>query len=454
MGRVDKRIIAIFFIAIAIRLAFFVAFAWHEGTFNLTLGPQDTAGFINDAENLFSGHGFSDRSAPPFDPDGIRVPLVPVILGLFGANFGLYIFFQILVASFSAVLVFLAGREFFGAKAGFVAALLLAIDPLSAYHSIVILSETWFTFLVLASLYCLARFFRVTSGRVLEGWRWLVAGGIVCGLVTLTRPTGMVIAGVLALSLFLNFNLSFRRRLLWGMIFILLAAAVVSPWLWRNHNRFGVTGLSYIPAYNWYYFNARVFYARKLNIGNEQAKSLFRSWEQEEQKTNGEKNGFQMQPFYLQKTWEVISPHLPQYLVFHGLNTAAVFLGSAFDDIQKGWTKSSNDVNLTSLLLQGPKGWLEVAKDYPQLLAMKAAGVLLYFFILLNITFAAKSRRQVFWLAVLSALALALALTTGAAAEPRFRVPVQPLVLLLFGFSWYQTMDYLKSKNQKATMKL
>ncbi|MDP2933685.1 MAG: glycosyltransferase family 39 protein [bacterium] len=454
MGRLDKRIIAIFLIAIAVRLAFFVAFAWHEETFNLTLGPQDTAGFINDAKNLFSGHGFSDRGMPPFDPDGIRVPLVPVILGLFGANFGLYVIFQILVASFSAVLVSLVGREVFGAKAGFVAALLLAIDPFSAYHSIVILSETWFTFLVMAALYCLARFFRSAPGRVLTDWRWLVAGGIVGGLVALTRPTGMVIAGVLALILFLNFNLSFRRRLLWGMIFILLAAAVVSPWLWRNHDRFGVAGLSYIPAYNWYYFNARVFYARKHNIGNAQAESLFRSWEREEQKINGEKNGFAMQPFYLQKTWEVISPYWPQYLVFHGLNTAAVFLGSSFDDIQKGWTKSSNDVNLTSLLLQGPKGWLEVAKDYPQLLAAKVTGALLYFFVLLNIAFAAKARRQVFWLAVLSALALALALTTGAAAEPRFRVPVQPLVLLLFGFSWYQTMDYLKSKNQKATVKL
>jgi len=428
MGLDKKKLLAIFFLALIVRLILFAVLVDKTGTFNLTLGPQDTQGFINDARNLYSGNGFSDVAAPPFTPDGVRVPVVALILGLFGRYYGLYVILQILAASFTCVLLADLGARAFSARAGFWAGVVLALDPLVIFHSQVILSETWFAFFLVLAVWLFIRFWEEKDGV----YRWLTASAFVLGVATLTRPVGAALFMVFILALLFFSKTAMRARVKHVVIFTAVVAAVISPWLVRNHTTFDAWSLSYIPAYNWYHFNARVFYSNQQGISKGEAKSLFYQRAEEERLRQGFGNEFQMRDFYLREARQVISASPGGYLIFHGLNTSAVLLTGTFDDLNKVLDENYRDLNITSQVLRGWDGIKQLAVKNPANLAEKAFLLLCYLVILCGflLTF---SKREVWKRFVfLAVLAFLLAATTGAVAEGRFRVPAEPFLILLF----------------------
>lgn len=426
-----KKLFAIFILAVLARLALFAVFVNQKGSFDFILGPQDTGSFINDARNLYSGNGFSDAAAPPFLPDGIRVPVVPAILGLFGNNFGWYVISQILAASFTCVFLADLGARFFGQKAGLLSGLLLALDPLVIFHSLEILSETWFSFFLVLAVWWLAKFWEGGSAA----YRWLIAAAAVLGAATLARPVGIVIFLAFVLALLFADPNPWLKRLRNVMIFTAVVGAVVSPWLIRNHATFGTWGLSYIPAYNWYHFNARVFYAKIHNIPKAEAKIIFNAREEEERAKQNFNNGFQMQGFYLRQAKAAVSEAPGKYLVFHGLNTAAVFFTGTLDGLKKALNADYRDVDLTSYVWRGWEGLKDLYRDYPGELAAKLLLLLSYLVVFCGFLLAFPQREVRRRFVFLAGLVFLLAATTGAVAEGRFRVPVEPFIILLFVYS-------------------
>lgn len=417
----------IFCLAVLIRLTLFGVFAQRAGSFDFILGPQDTYGFINDGRNLYSGHGFSDVASPPFTPDGVRVPVVGIILGLFGTHYGWYVILQIVIASLTCVLLADLGARFFGRKIGLWAGGLLAFDPLVVFHSQQILSETWFAFFLVIAVWLLARFWE--GGK--RSLPWLAGSAAALGVATLTRPVGMVLLLFFLLALCFAAGIAWRRRLLNVLVFGAIVAVVVSPWLWRNHTTFGVWGLSYIPAYNWYHFNARVFYAKLNNISKDEAKSLFNAKAAAERESRQISNEFQMQDFYVREAQAVIGKAPAKYLVFHGLNTAAVLFAGTFDDLQKALDPTFKDVDVTSYVWGGWPGIKKLARDHPGLFAEKSGLLVCYLVVLCGFLLSFREREMSRRFVFLAVLALLLAATTGAVAEGRFRVPAEPFIVLL-----------------------
>lgn len=141
-----------------------------------------------------------------------------------------------LLGAASIVVAGLAGREIAGARAGIVAAVLVALYPNTWRYDGMLLSETMVVFVVLVTMWLAYRYWRrPTIGR-------MAAVGAMVGLGTLARSE------LILLSIFLIVPLALAvRGRTWGQRFRWLAVgalgflALVGPWVVFNLVRFDHT---------------------------------------------------------------------------------------------------------------------------------------------------------------------------------------------------------------------
>lgn len=201
----------------------------------------DAGAYEQIARNLLAGRGF--------DCNGMKAwyaPLYPLLLtapfGLTGHPFLLTLLAQgLLVCGLQWFCWRLTLRFGGSARAGVAAAALIALDPLTAYFSLLLLTETLFTFLALLLLWML-----VEDADRPRGTGWCLLIGIVVGLSALTRP---VLQGFIPLILLGWWRYAALPRavlLRRGLALVLAAVAVMLPWLLRNYAVFG----RYVPVTN------------------------------------------------------------------------------------------------------------------------------------------------------------------------------------------------------------
>ena len=166
------------------------------------------------------------------EPYTLRGPGYPAFLalvfGLLGKGLQLPVVLFCGLGALTCVPVFRVGCWFGGPLAGTLAALLLALNLTSIAHAPFYLSDTLFALVTAWMLYFFARFY--FHGRLADLWLAVLldAAG------TLIRPTGLPWI-VPCLFLVLVFQgLSVRRRLLGAAGCVLIFAAVLTPWMYRN----------------------------------------------------------------------------------------------------------------------------------------------------------------------------------------------------------------------------
>ncbi len=147
--------------------------------------------------------------------------------------------FNIVLGVLTIVLVFELARRLFDPTVGLVAAGVVAVWPNLVFHAATPLSETLFNALVVGALVVLCR--RPWPKRGPEPWR-LVAFGLLLGLSALVRPISLLVIPLLAGVLWLA-----TRRLATaavGMAVVAVAiVAVIAPWTLRNRSVMGETVL-------------------------------------------------------------------------------------------------------------------------------------------------------------------------------------------------------------------
>jgi 4-amino-4-deoxy-L-arabinose transferase-like glycosyltransferase len=199
----------------------------------------DAADYFMYAYNLrFHGVYSRDKggyNAPEARPpaDAARYPGYPLFLTLFvdrtlGPLTLLNITLaQALLGTLLIVLAYRLGRAFLPDWAALGVALLTAISPHLINASVYVLTETWFAFLLTASLLAMI----VAMGSQARRWPWLAAG-LLLGAAALTRP------GIQYFPLFLVpllwLSLDGSRRLAAVLLLLVGVAVVLGPWLMRN----------------------------------------------------------------------------------------------------------------------------------------------------------------------------------------------------------------------------
>ncbi len=220
-------LIAIFCFALAIRV-----------TYNFTVAAQyyplhDSLTYQNIANNLLHEHCYCLYShLPTVD----RAPLWPFIIAFVDRVIGPQdIFVRLLlcvVGSATCVLLYLFGKDLFGARVGIVAGVMGAIYPFLYVYDGLLYSESVYIFLLLAFCYTLYSLQRTPRMSL------MVTSGVLIGLLSLTRPNGLAI---LALFIAWVSVLAWRKMFTWRialksvLIVSLLSFVFIAPWTLRNY---------------------------------------------------------------------------------------------------------------------------------------------------------------------------------------------------------------------------
>lgn len=173
-----------------------------------------------------------------------NTPLYPMFLAAFlkflpfvPSTGWLIILAQHLLGVFSALFLWRGGRRLFGTAPALIGALLFAVHPVVLYYEHVVHTETLFIF-ILAWLFA-----RVASAPEFPG-AWRAAElGLLCGLLTLTRPVAKFLVLTLLLWLVLRLR-RWRPALVRGIVLLLAYAVVLLPWMFYNYKHFGYFDIS------------------------------------------------------------------------------------------------------------------------------------------------------------------------------------------------------------------
>jgi 4-amino-4-deoxy-L-arabinose transferase-like glycosyltransferase len=180
------------------------------------------------ATALAQGRGYVNEDGTPHS---YRPPGVPFLISLAyrvaEPRIAVARVFMCAVAALLIPLCYLLGSSLGGTRAGLASALVAAIFPHWLYFSGSILSD-----LSTAALVGLTTWLLIEGSRR-DSLPWFSAGGVAWGLAALTRPTCLAFGPALVLWMLLVMP-TWRRRLLAALVTCVALAAVIAPWAVRS----------------------------------------------------------------------------------------------------------------------------------------------------------------------------------------------------------------------------
>jgi len=198
-------------------------------------------------------------------PTSLRPPLYPLVVsGIYGAvgveNFQAVSAVQAALSLVTVALVYRLGAALYSPQIGLWAAGATCFYPTLLAYNQFLLSEVLFTFFVTAGA--------LASVRVLQAGQlqYAVLLGLCLGLGALTRSVLWLLAPPLCLGVMCFARAPLGRRLLAGGAALVVFAAVIAPWAWRN------TALQRTVTL------VDVMGGRNVMMGNYQYTPLDRSW--------------------------------------------------------------------------------------------------------------------------------------------------------------------------------
>jgi 4-amino-4-deoxy-L-arabinose transferase-like glycosyltransferase len=235
--------IAIFAVALALRVALFIAVGpWDPARLRERILVGDARDYQRLATNLVERGVYSSMREPPFTPSTFRVPLyagyLALVYRLAGPSPHWAILVQLVLGALTCVVVCAIGTEIFDRRSAIVAGFVLALDYASIVFSNRLYADSLFTLLIALALYALARF--VVAG----GARSLAAAGVFLGLATLCRPVSLYLVLALLPVVWLRLRSARRALASWGLL-LLVYLATLGPWMIRNHR---VSGHFYVTS--------------------------------------------------------------------------------------------------------------------------------------------------------------------------------------------------------------
>lgn len=200
----------------------------------------DALGYFSSAYNM-KQYGVYSRD-PSFllekkegtpKPDAVSPPGYPIFLLPFASGAPtdktiLHITLcQAALGIFTILLTYITGCQFLGRTWALAPTLLVAISPHLVNSGVYVLTESLFTFLMMAAIACLAIQINKPKNR------WLpIAFGLLLGAAALTRPTLNYILPFLLAVLLPTFSKDFRWK--WAAGVVVGYVLLIAPWTLRN----------------------------------------------------------------------------------------------------------------------------------------------------------------------------------------------------------------------------
>ncbi len=406
---------------------FFVRFNDYDRVF---LFHADANEYVTLAHNIVDHHLFSrDLQAPEI----IRTPGYPAFLAVTMAVAGersfyyLVVLVQTLLVGGTAYLTYRMGKTVFDSpRLGTVAAAVYVLMPTTFFYAFSGMTETLFTFLLIAALSLVA------PSHI--PWRNALVAGIVLGLAILVRPIAL-------LSPIILLPMAMRTQWRNGVWFLAGLLVVLTPWVARNvHDGYGVT-VSSIGSLNLAHGNAAKFYAWQNHVSEARGLEVI---EQEVDETSRSRPTYTAAQAHEAVALYTIRTNLSAYALFHLVKTVPFFTASSIKGVALNLHLLQPSQRTADLLLRGGDVRAIAQKlvaELPYTLESAVRAVLTVFMSIA--AWRAWKTRNAFAL-LLFALVLLFALLTSPWSETRLRVPYEPYMLLL-AFSVFFTRTKMSS---------
>ncbi len=237
---------------------------------------SDSIEFHNIALNLLETGSYSKSIINPAIPDFQRMPAYPFLMTLtyrlFGASHANVLLLNHMFFILTALLLYRVTRLVFSETSGLWAVTVLSFDPSSILAVNTIMAEGLYATVFLAAWFFLIRF---VGRRKLWDACFL---GLGLGLATLTKPASTYFPLlVLPVMIVLTWKMCNGRRLLAaGVITLLSYAAVLGPWICRNHMLTGRLVVTSMQAHQLLYYHAAMVRSNAENITLSESQTAIR----------------------------------------------------------------------------------------------------------------------------------------------------------------------------------
>jgi 4-amino-4-deoxy-L-arabinose transferase-like glycosyltransferase len=237
-------------LAFIVRIAVPLIVILTTGDYSLFYTP-DTFTYIRPAEELLSHGRFYSNGLPElFRTPGYPLFLIPGIL--LGKVETITITLQIILNCLTTYLVFRVALTLFeDARIAAWGAFLYAVEPVSILYASKLLSETLCTFLTILFVYCLLKYFKTESLKI------LLLASLLLSISVYVRPAGYFLPIVIVVVL-LAWSLKKRKAVLFAhtLSFLLCSFLIIGLWQLRNERETGYSGFSSVSDYNLYGYQA------------------------------------------------------------------------------------------------------------------------------------------------------------------------------------------------------
>lgn len=398
----------------------------------------DGPSYLETARNVLEEGIWSSDPAPDPLPDNFRAPIYPLLLiGLIklGWPFSVLFALQALAISAMAGLAYGYGRALFSERVGLVAGLVLAVDPILASRSVskALMTEAFALPLLLIGFGSLALFVKRADGKQ------FLLSTLAFGLGANLKPQFVFFLLLSYIAVFLAKRVSARTV----VASFAIAGVLLLPWLSYNFIGLRVPQFSSVSETNLFdmgyrfqhwltkgedpYFNDDYIIAGSALVGAQNSMQLF-----EPQKAK--------RLARIGRGWILDAP-LP-FLWFHTTRVPRTFYHDTTIDMlyeDFGWFPSLRNGDATELakhvvFFRWPQVLREIREHPASLLALSVQIVVLLMSLLALLNYAIRraiagerSSVALLWLALL----LAYGFLVSPMGLHRYRVPIEPMLLLL-----------------------
>ena len=366
---------------------------------------------------------------------------------------------QILLGLWVLFLAHKIARLFFSETVAGFAVLMMALEPLWAWHNILLFSENLSVPLFLLAFYYFLKFIKMGKTN------YFYYSAIALGLATLTRPNGLLMALLFILLAYFIFffkdflkqgqiiNITLKKLTVASLIFAVLFGAIISPWIIRNKIVYDRFTLANVLSTNMYFYNVSYLLSLKRNISYSNAWQ----WVHEQAykdlgKNVGDKTDCQVYSkeqlnrqfdYYQAEAKKYILADLGLYMKIHLFKTMPYFLQPGYLDMYSAYTGQATKADFSSALMAGN---FQAVKDFFSQLNLQLVlyflGIVLWgacsfslFFSLIYSYFKDKGKFIFFFIS--SAVVVYEALLLSPFISARYRLPVYVIffVSLVYSFS-------------------
>lgn len=221
-------ILLIFGLALLVRVIYNLTVAYPYTPHN------DSAAYQALAFHLLDEHVYAIQ---PYFSNVSRAPLWPLIIAALSLIFGreniVDRLFLSLIDAGTCVLIYLFARTLFQRWPALLAALFACIYTAMYIYTGWMYTETLFTFLLMAVCFCVLLIQRHEKRR----WWLVILCGVLLALLSLTRPNGVLMIGLVILSFPVLFwrKMSWRRMAGYAGVMALVSCLLIVPWTIRNY---------------------------------------------------------------------------------------------------------------------------------------------------------------------------------------------------------------------------